>query len=167
MQTEWMDQIRQCQEKEERLVNSIMDSNAKMVSALMDGIRGLQDTMAPHRVHHGFGYNTTTNYFNLWNALSSWTKIINGCKPHAIIALIKVQFVNSLCLKSLYFIYFIKVFTVFPKPFFYVCKIYFSCLLNTISTVVLTELRYVLKDSFSAVRDGERVNLLMSQSISG
>lgn len=50
MQNAWMEQIQQSQEREERLVNSILQSNATVVSALMEGIRSLRSSMPPNPV---------------------------------------------------------------------------------------------------------------------
>lgn len=42
MQNTWMEYIQQSQEREERLVNSILQSNAGVVSALVETIHSLQ-----------------------------------------------------------------------------------------------------------------------------
>lgn len=34
-----------------------MESNARMVSTLMEGVSGLHDAMAPQRGHIGYGYD--------------------------------------------------------------------------------------------------------------
>lgn len=41
MQNTWMQQILQRQKREERLVSSILESNASVLSALMDGVHSL------------------------------------------------------------------------------------------------------------------------------
>ncbi|KAM9723948.1 uncharacterized protein ACNS7B_019185 isoform 2-T2 [Menidia menidia] len=48
MQRTWMEQIQQSHEREERLVNSILQSNAIMVSTIMEGIRSLRSSMSPN-----------------------------------------------------------------------------------------------------------------------
>lgn len=47
MQNAWMEQFQQSQEREERLVHSILQSNASLVSTLMEGIRSLQRSVPP------------------------------------------------------------------------------------------------------------------------
>lgn len=42
MQNTWMEYIQQSQEREERLVNSILQSNASVVSALVETIHSLR-----------------------------------------------------------------------------------------------------------------------------
>ncbi|XP_072314095.1 uncharacterized protein [Eucyclogobius newberryi] len=45
LEAAWMLQSQQSQEREERMINSILDSNERMLSAVMDGIRSFQQPM--------------------------------------------------------------------------------------------------------------------------
>lgn len=63
MQLEWMDQVRVSQEREERLINNIMHSNSQMVAALMEGIRGLQNSKAPQQGHE---FDSAPRYYNIF-----------------------------------------------------------------------------------------------------
>lgn len=59
-----MHQMRQSQEREERLINCIMDNNNnnKTVAAVMEGIQGFQQSMAPLGGHPGHGYEQQESY---------------------------------------------------------------------------------------------------------
>lgn len=58
MQALWMQQIAQTQEQEERLITNIMDTNNKMVAAVLESIRGLQQPMLhpPEQPNNGPNY---------------------------------------------------------------------------------------------------------------
>lgn len=65
-QASWLRQMEQSQHREERLLNNIMDSNARMVAAVMDGIRTLQQCMMPPARSMGYGYSENhPNYHNM------------------------------------------------------------------------------------------------------
>ncbi|KAM9321785.1 uncharacterized protein KZ484_021858 isoform 1-T2 [Pholidichthys leucotaenia] len=47
MQNSWMEQIQRSQEREERLLSSILESNERVMSALMEGIHSLRNPAPP------------------------------------------------------------------------------------------------------------------------